>query len=130
MNFIGKRINLIGIFLLLSFTVVAAGIYFDVPARLQKSKPTPTAAESYVCPMHPDVVSAKPGGKCPKCGMALVAASKAEAGMAGCGSETGGGCCATGLGELRLPPGHPPVPGFTAHSGCDHSSDAVTNSPK
>ena len=30
----------------------------------------PSAAAKYVCPMHPDVVSDKPG-ECPKCGMAL-----------------------------------------------------------
>ena len=31
----------------------------------------PAAATTYVCPMHPDVTSTKPG-KCPKCGMTLV----------------------------------------------------------
>lgn len=30
-----------------------------------------TTAKQYTCPMHPDVVSDKPG-KCPKCGMDLV----------------------------------------------------------
>jgi hypothetical protein len=30
-----------------------------------------TAKELYVCPMHPEVTSDKPG-KCPKCGMELV----------------------------------------------------------
>lgn len=30
-----------------------------------------TATATYTCPMHPEVVSDKPG-KCPKCGMTLV----------------------------------------------------------
>jgi len=33
---------------------------------------------SYTCPMHPDVVSDKPG-KCPKCGMDLVAKNQEPA---------------------------------------------------
>lgn len=37
-----------------------------------ESTPAPQAkAGQYTCPMHPEVVSDKPG-KCPKCGMALV----------------------------------------------------------
>ncbi len=33
--------------------------------------------DTYICPMHPEIVSDKPG-KCPKCGMALVLKSKVE----------------------------------------------------
>jgi len=134
MNLITKRINLIGILLLLGFTAIAAGLYFDGPARVQKSKPATAATEIYLCPMHHDVVSAKPGD-CPKCGMALVAASpavpKVEPAPSGCGAKMASGCCAyTATDELVLPPGHPPIPGFKIQSGCDPALGAVTNSSK
>jgi hypothetical protein len=37
----------------------------------QPSRPQP-AAQAYICPMHPDVIEKAPG-KCPRCGMDLVA---------------------------------------------------------
>lgn len=40
------------------------------------TQPT-TQASSYVCPMHKEVISDK-AGKCPKCGMKLVAADKSD----------------------------------------------------
>lgn len=133
MNFIAKRTNLIGILLLLSFTAVAAGLYFDVPTRPQKAKPAAsTSSEKFVCPMHPDVVSAR-AGDCPKCGMALVAASKIKAASGGCGHdvEAESACCGkTGTSEMTLPPGHPPVPGFKTSSGCDHGAGMGTNPAK
>jgi len=39
---------------------------------LPKGKTDTTMKTVYTCPMHPDVTSDKPG-KCPKCGMTLVA---------------------------------------------------------
>ena len=36
-----------------------------------KSKTDTAAKAVYICPMHPEVISDKPG-KCPKCGMDLV----------------------------------------------------------
>ena len=49
--------------------VMAPAISFGV-----ESKPVTAAspaAQKYTCPMHPEVISDKPG-KCPKCGMNLV----------------------------------------------------------
>ncbi len=43
------------------------------------TSPTSTAARLYTCPMHPEVVSDKPG-KCPKCGMELVPKNGPEPG--------------------------------------------------
>jgi len=37
----------------------------------KKAKPAQATLKTYVCPMHPDVISHHPG-RCPKCGMDLV----------------------------------------------------------
>ncbi|HKR06609.1 MAG TPA: heavy metal-binding domain-containing protein [Bacteroidia bacterium] len=49
-----------------------------VSAKFKNYSTASTKSMSYVCPMHPEVTSDKPG-KCPKCGMDLVEAkSKTE----------------------------------------------------
>jgi hypothetical protein len=132
MNSISKHISLIGILLLTIFVGAAAGLYFDVPGRLQKLRSVSSAKQSYTCPMHPDVVSAKPGD-CPKCGMALVTASQAKSAHDQCGDKEQNhpGCCADksatkAATELRLPPGHPPIPGWTTN-GAPESEPASSN---
>ncbi len=62
----------------LPVVLVASAVFVGVPAGStlrahEKDKPkTDEAAVVYVCPMHPDVTSTQPG-KCPKCGMTMVA---------------------------------------------------------
>ncbi|MDB5327128.1 MAG: hypothetical protein JWM57_2697 [Phycisphaerales bacterium] len=57
-------------------TVPAQGDKADMtmPAVLTPGATQPAMA-AYVCPMHPEVTSDKPGA-CPKCGMALVPTAK------------------------------------------------------
>lgn len=46
-----------------------------MPAAGAAAAATQPAMAAYVCPMHPEVTSDKPGN-CPKCGMALVPTAK------------------------------------------------------
>jgi protein SCO1/2 len=70
-------------------------------ARARKPRPAAHAHEagSYSCPMHPDVVSAKPG-RCQKCGMNLTAAEKAAPAAA---SPAVGGAAAAAAAAPQIP---------------------------
>lgn len=88
MKFIARHLNLIGLFLLASFVAAAAGLYFDVPQKVQAAR-IKTDAAKFACPMHPKVTSST-AADCPECGMKLVAFSSAVE------TETpahGDGCC-------------------------------------
>ncbi|MCE5229479.1 hypothetical protein LLG95_07770 [bacterium] len=50
---------------------VAAPTYGPLTGPRPTPPGSPAAAVIYVCPMHPEVTSDKPG-KCPQCGMVLV----------------------------------------------------------
>ena len=83
MNFIGRQLNVIGILLPASFATAAAGLYFDVPGRIQQARLAQKSKAPYTCPMHPNVMSDQPGD-CPHCGMRWVVLTAANSAGAGC----------------------------------------------
>jgi hypothetical protein len=159
MNFIGKHLSLIGILLLTIFVGAAAGLYFDEPGRLgvgtserkergvSGCKHDGTTARthasdgrrsaSYTCPMHADVVQDHPGDY-PKCGMALVPAGQSKSAHDQCAHSGHGqnqsGCCADksaahATTEMKLPPGHPPVPGWTIEGSPENEPASANTAP-
>jgi hypothetical protein len=60
-------------FLFIAIALLAGSLSFaQTPkSKMPESKSDSTAKYVYTCPMHPEIITDKPG-KCPKCGMTLV----------------------------------------------------------
>ena len=114
MKFIARHLNLIGLLLLVSFAAAAAGLYFDVPQKVQALR-AKTAPPQFACPMHPQV-TASTALECPDCGMKLVALSS----TAGAATPAhGDGCC----NKTAAAPAPAPVAAPVA-AGCPHLAAA------
>ena len=59
------------VIILLVVLMGALTTYAQQPINRSSQNKTDTIKIKYTCPMHPEVISNKPG-KCPKCGMTLV----------------------------------------------------------
>jgi hypothetical protein len=59
------------IFVFVLFTVTMFSSCRGSSTKEKQSTTKEVARVQYTCPMHPEVISDKPGN-CPKCGMALV----------------------------------------------------------
>ena len=55
--------------------LLAGTTTFSQSKKTSSHKHHSSSAQKYTCTMHPEVVKSKPG-KCPKCGMTLVAMDK------------------------------------------------------
>jgi hypothetical protein len=54
-----------------AFTLILLAVIGMSGCSQPAQEPSGSQSKQYTCPMHPDVVTDKPG-KCPKCGMELV----------------------------------------------------------
>jgi hypothetical protein len=86
---------LVGRLVLVAIAGAASVAGFVVWHRDARSAVGPASPARYVCPMHPEVVSATPGD-CPICRMALVPRSTAPAAAAGESRPAAGQAAATG----------------------------------
>jgi len=66
-----KKFMLMAIAILFSAVTVFAAETHNSEMSADTTKKIKPAKVQYTCPMHPEVLSGKPG-KCPKCGMTLV----------------------------------------------------------
>ena len=66
-----KKVMLMAVAILFSAATVFAAHTNTAVSDTTKTKKVKPAKVQYTCPMHPEVLSDKPG-KCPKCGMTLV----------------------------------------------------------
>ena len=65
-----KTINML---MIAAFTILSVSVFAQDSTKHKIKK----AKQTYVCPMHPDMVMSKPG-KCPKCGTALGLSTKEQ----------------------------------------------------
>lgn len=87
MKFIERHIQAVVLVFCGIFMSATAAVLWDKPDGSENGK---FPSEKFICPMHPEIVSARPGS-CPECGMALkVVSTTAEA-----STESGhhDGCC-------------------------------------
>jgi len=71
-----QKINLLFVFLLAAIAMLGLGSCKNKDTKTQTET---TKKQTYTCPMHPQIVSDKPGS-CPICGMDLVPFDKTNAG--------------------------------------------------
>lgn len=67
--------KLIKMLMVATLTILSVSVFAQDSTK--HAMKTPKDSITYTCPMHPDVMSNKPG-KCPKCGMTLTASKKEQ----------------------------------------------------